>query len=45
MIFSENDQITPDQATIAGTVNKYFFSITKKVKLKPTETDINQLSL
>ena len=45
MMFHENDQIIPVQATIAGAMNKYIFNITKKVKLKPTETDINQLSL
>ena len=39
MIHSENDQIISDETTIADAVNNYFVNITKKLKLKPTETE------
>ena len=45
MMLSENDQIIPDETTIADTMNKYFVNITKKLKLKQTETEINGRSL
>ena len=45
MMLSENDQIISDETTIADTMNKYFVNITKKLKLKQTETEINELSL
>ena len=45
MMLSENDQIISDETTIADTMNKYFVSITKKLKLKQSETEINELSL
>ena len=43
MILSENDQKLSDGTTIADTMNKHFFNITKKSKLKPTETITNEL--
>ena len=39
MMLSENDQIISDETTIADTMNKHFVNITKKLKLKPTETE------
>ena len=45
MMLSENDQIISDETTIADTMNKYFVNITKKLKLKQSETEINELSL
>ena len=45
MMLSENDQIISDETTIADTMNKYFVNITKKLKLKQPETEINELSL
>ena len=45
MMLSENDQIISDETTIAVTMNKYFVNISKKLTLKPTETEINELSL
>ena len=45
MMLSENDQIISDETTIADTMNKHFVNITKKLKLKQTETEINELSL
>ena len=45
MMLSENDQIISDETTIADTMNKYFYNITKKLKLKQPETEINELSL
>ena len=45
MMLSENDQIISDETTIADTMNKYFINITKKLKLKQSETEINGLSL
>ena len=44
MMLSENDQIISDETTIADTMNKYFVNITKKLKLKQSETEINELS-
>ena len=44
-MLSENDQIISDETTIADTMNKYFVNITKKLKLKQSETEINELSL
>ena len=43
MILSENDQKLSDGTTIADTMNKHFVNITKKLKLKPTETITNEL--
>ena len=45
IMLSENDQIISDETTIADTMNKHFVIITKKLKLKPTKTETNQLSL
>ena len=45
MMLSENDQIISDETTIADTMNKYFVNITKKLKLKQSKTEINELSL
>ena len=45
MILSENDQIISEETTIADTMNKHFVNITKKLKLKPIETEINELTL
>ena len=45
MMLNENDQIISDETTTADTMNKYFVSITKKLKLKQWETEINELSL
>ena len=42
---SESDQIISDEATIADTMNKHFVNITKKLKLKQSETEINEVSL
>ena len=39
MMLSGNNQITSDETTIADTMNTNFFNITKKLKLKPTETE------
>ena len=39
---SESDQIISDETTIADTMNKHFVNITKKLKLKPTETETNE---
>ena len=44
MMLSENDQIISDETAIADTKNKYFVNITKKSKLKQSETEINELS-
>ena len=44
-MLSENDQIISDETTIADTMNKHFATIIKKLKLKPTGTDENELSL
>ena len=44
MMLSENDQTISDETTIADTMNKYFANITKKLKPKPIETEINELS-
>ena len=44
-MFSENNQMISDETTIADTMNNYFVNITKKSKLKQTETEINELSL
>ena len=38
MMLRKSDQVIPDEATIADTINKYFVNITKKLKLKPAET-------
>ena len=45
MMFSENDQIISDETTIADTMTKHFVNITKKLKLKSTETETNELLL
>ena len=45
MIISENDQIIPDETTTADTMTKLSVNITKKLKLKPTETEIPELTL
>ena len=45
MMLSENNQIISDETTSADTMNKYFVNITKKLKLKQTETEINEPSL
>ena len=45
MILSENDQKLSDGTTIADTMNKHFVNITKKLKLKPTETITNELKM
>ena len=45
MMLSESDQIISDEATIAHTMNKHFVNITKKLKLKQSETEINEVSL
>ena len=45
VMLSENDQIISDETTIADTMNKHFANIIKKLKLKPTGTDENELSL
>ena len=45
MMLSENDQIISDETTIADTMSKYFVNITNKLKLKQSETEINELSL
>ena len=45
MMLSENDQIISDETTITDTMNKYFVNMSKKLKLKPTETEINHFSL
>ena len=42
MVFSENDQIISDETTIADNMN---LKLNKKLKLKQSETEINQLSL
>ena len=44
-MLNENDQIISDETTTADTMNKYFVSITNKLKLKQLETEINELSL
>ena len=44
MIISENDQIIPDETTTADTMTKLSVNITKKLKLKPTETEIPELN-
>ena len=45
MMHSESDQIISDEATIADTMNKHFVKITKKLKFKQSETEINEVSL
>ena len=45
MMLSEKDQIISDEKTIADNINKYFVNLTKKLKLKQSETEINDLSL
>ena len=45
MMHSENDEIVSEETAIADTMNKYFVNITRKLKLKPTETEINEFSL
>ena len=45
MMLSKNDQIISDETIIADIMNKYFVNITKKLKLKQSETEINELSL
>ena len=44
-MLSENDEIVSEETAIADTMNKYFVNITRKLKLKPTETEINEFSL
>ena len=41
MMLCENDQTISDEATIVDAMNKHFVNITKKLKLKQTETDQN----
>ena len=45
MMFSEKDQIISYETTVADTMKKYFVNITKKLKLKLTETEKNELIL
>ena len=45
MMLSEKDQIISYETTVADTMNKYFVNITKKLKLKLTETETNELIL
>ena len=45
MMFSEKDQIISYEKTVADTMKKYFVNITKKLKLKLTETETNELIL
>ena len=45
MMLSGNDQIISDEKNIAGTMNKHFVSITKKLKPKPTKTKTNELTV
>ena len=45
MMFSEKDQIISYETTVADTMKKYFVNITKKLKLKLTETETNELIL
>ena len=42
-MLNENKQIISDEITIAE--KKHFVNITKKLKLKPTESETNELSL
>ena len=42
-MLNENEQIISDEITIAE--KKHFVNITKKLKLKPTESETNELSL
>ena len=44
-IFRLKNSTNSTISTTADTVNKYFVNITKKLKLKPTETEINELPL
>ena len=44
MMFSENNQIS-DETNFADTMNKHFAIITQKLKLKPTETNTNELTV
>ena len=44
-MLSENDQIISAETIIIETMNKHFVSITKKLKLKLTETETNELIL
>ena len=45
MMLSEKEQIISYETTVADTMNKYFVNITKKLKLKLTETETNELIL
>ena len=45
MMLSEKDQIISYETTVADTMKKYFVNITKKLKLKLTETEKNELIL
>ena len=45
MMLSEKDQIISYETNVADTMNKYFVNITKKLKLKLTETETNELIL
>ena len=45
MMFSEKDEIISYETTVADTMKKYFVNITKKLKLKLTETETNELIL
>ena len=45
MMLSENNQIISDKTIIADTMNKHFVNIIEKLILKPTETEINELTL
>ena len=39
------NQIISDETTIVDAINKHFVKITKKLKLRPTETETNELTL
>ena len=44
-MLNEKNQLLSDETGIAGFMNKYFVSITKKLKFKPAETKISERSL
>ena len=44
IMLGENDQIISNETTIADTMNKHLVDITKKLKLKPPETETNELT-
>ena len=45
MMLSENDQMISHEKTITDTMNKHFVNITKKLKFKQSETEIDELLL